>query len=359
MQSDLQKLYESWSGLAVVSKFDAPTGAWIFICLHDNTLGACTGGTRIKVYDTLADGLEDAMRLAEGMTQKWASIQEMTGGGKAVIALDHPVEGEERAGLLRRYGQIINSLRGAFRTGEDLGSTSADMEIIAEEAKYVHGFHPTEGHKVDPSPYTARGVFAGLRSAVAVVLGSDDLHGRTILIQGTGNVGTNLGRLLVDAGAKLLVSDIDEDRARQAATELGGAVVPSADVYSTECDVYAPCAIGATLNRQTIPELQCRIVAGSANNQLEEAEDAQRLLERGIVYVPDYVVNAGGALSFALMDRGLGDHQALLGETDVIGTMIGEILSEASSRNESPVAAAQRRVEQVLSGSTAVPASAG
>ena len=358
MQSDLQKLFEGWSGLAVVSKFDAPTGAWIFICLHNDTLGACTGGTRIKIYDTLAAALEDGMRLAEGMTQKCASIQEKTGGGKAVIALDHPVEGEERAGLLRRYGEILNSLRGAFRTGEDLGSTSADMEIIAEKTKYVHGFHPTSGHKVDPSPYTAQGVFAGLKSAVAVEFGSEDLRGRTILIQGTGNVGTHLGRLLRNARATVIVSDIDEDRARAVAAELGGTVIPSADVYSTVCDVYAPCAIGATLNRQTIPQLQCRIVAGSANNQLEEAEDAQRLLERGILYAPDYVVNAGGALSFALMDRGLGDHQALLAETEVIGTMIGEILSEATRCNESPVVAAQRRVEEVLSGSTAVPAGA-
>ena len=348
MDSDLTKLIESWDGLGVVTRFDAPTGAWIFICLHNATLGPCTGGTRMKIYDSLEEGLEDAMRLAEGMTSKWASIQEKCGGGKAVIALDHPVEGAERAGLLRRYGVLIRSLGGAFRTGEDLGTSSEDMKVIATETDFVHGFHPESGEKVDPSPYTAQGVFAGLKSAVEVVFGSADLAGRSVLIQGAGNVGLNLGRLLADAGARILVSDIDLDRAHQAATELGGSVVDSSEIYSTECDVYAPCAIGATLNKETIPQLRCRIVAGSANNQLRLPADADRLLERGIVYAPDYVINAGGALSFALMDRGLGNHDKLLAETEIIGKMIGEILREAESSGASPVVAAHRRVEAVL-----------
>jgi leucine dehydrogenase len=340
---------EGWDGQGVVSRFDAPTGAWIFICLHNSKLGPCTGGTRMKVYGSIEEGLEDAMRLAEGMTSKWASIQETCGGGKAVIALDHPVEGAEREGLLRRYGSLIQSLRGAFRTGEDLGTTSEDMKIVARETGYVHGFHPTTGEKVDPSPYTAQGVYAGLMSAVEVVFGSNDLAERSVLIQGSGNVGTNLGRLLARSGARILVSDIDEDRARSVAQDLGGTVVESANVYSTLCDVYAPCAIGATLNKETIPQLQCRIVAGSANNQLLTAADADRLLDRGIVYAPDYVINAGGALSFALMDRGMSDHGALLAETEIIGTMIGEILRKAETSGQSPVVEAHRRAEMVLS----------
>jgi leucine dehydrogenase len=224
------------------------------------------------------------------------------------------------------------------------------MKVIAETTTYVHGFHPTTGEKVDPSPYTAQGVFSGLESAVEVVFGSRDLRRRSVLIQGTGNVGANLGRLLARAGAKILVSDIDEERAALVAQELNGTVVPSADIYSTECDVYAPCAIGATLNQETIPQLNCRIVAGSANNQLQDIEDARRLLERGIVYAPDYVINSGGALSFALMDRGLGDHEALLKETEIIGSMIEEILREASDSNETPVAVASKRVSRLLAG---------
>ncbi len=348
MNSDLTRLMEGWDGLGVVVRFDAPTGAWIFICLHNCALGACTGGTRMKVYDTLAEGLEDGMRLAEGMTSKWASIHEKCGGGKTVIALDHPVEGEERQGLLRRYGALIQSLNGAFRTGEDMGTTSEDMKVIAEKTNYVHGFHPTTGEKVDPSPYTAQGVFAGLKSAVEVVFGSSSLRGRSVLIQGAGNVGLNLGKLVARAGAEVLVSDIDEERAALVAQQLNGTVVPSADVYSTECDVYAPCAIGATLNQETIPHLNCRIVAGSANNQLQDIDDARRLLDRGIVYAPDYVINSGGALSFALMDRGLGDHEALLKETEIIGSMIEEILTEASDLNETPVAVATKRVNRLL-----------
>jgi len=349
MNSDFTHLIESWDGLGVVTRFDVPTGAWIFICLHNPKLGPCTGGTRMKIYDSLDEGLEDAMRLAEGMTSKWASIHVNFGGGKAVIALDHPVDGREREGLLRRYGVLIRSLNGAFRTGEDLGTTSDDMTVIAKETMYVHGFHPETGKKVDPSPYTAQGVFSGLKNAVEVVFGSTDLTDRTVLIQGPGNVGSNLGRLLSQAGARLLISDIDENRARNAAEELGGSVVAPDEVYATECDVYAPCAVGATLNKETIPQLQCRIVAGSANNQLRHLADADRLLDRGIVYAPDYVINAGGALSFALMDQGLGDHDALLAKTEIIGKMIGEILREAESNGTSPIFAAQRRVEAVLS----------
>ncbi len=349
MNADLTSLMESWDGQGVVSRFDAPTGAWIFICLHNSTLGPCTGGTRMKVYDSIDEGLEDGMRLAEGMTSKWASIQETCGGGKAVIALDHPVEGEEREGLLRRYGSLIQSLNGAFRTGEDLGTTSEDMKVIAHETSYVHGFHPETGEKVDPSPYTAQGVFSGLKSAVEVVFGTRDLADRSVLIQGCGNVGTNLGRLLARSGARILVSDIDEDRARSVAQELGGSIVESANLYETPCDVYAPCAIGATLNKDTIPLLQCRVVAGSANNQLQIAADADRLLERGIVYAPDYVINAGGALSFASMDRGMSDPEDLLAETEIIGTMVGEILREAETSGQSPVVEAHRRVEMALS----------
>lgn len=348
MSRTIQSLVEVWDGLGVVCHFDATTGAWIFICLHDNTLGDCTGGTRMAMYATPADGLRDAMRLAEGMTCKWAAINEKAGGGKAVLALAGPLEGEDRRQLLLRYGYLVESLNGAFRTGEDLGTSSADMQVIAERTRYVHGFHPKDGSKVDPSPFTARGVFAGIRSAVAVTFGSQELSDRSVLIQGTGHVGLNLGRLLSESGASLLVSDIDSERVAEAASQLDAEVVPAEQVYATECDVYAPCAVGATLSEATIPDLACRIVAGAANNQLAEPADAKRLLARGIVYVPDYIINAGGALSFALMDRGIHERQALLEEMDTIGDTVREILGEAADHEESPVAAAERRVQETL-----------
>jgi leucine dehydrogenase len=349
MNYDLQALMERWDGLAVVHRYDQPTHTWVFICMHDNTLGPCTGGTRMKVYSKPGEGLLDGMRLAEGMTNKWAAIDVAAGGGKAVLAVERPLEGDERRGLLLRFGRLVQSLGGGFRTGEDLGTSTEDMQIVAEEADYVHGFHPQDGSKIDPSPFTARAVFAGIRSAVAQVLGSQTLDGRTVLIQGVGSVGANLGKFLKEAGAEVLVSDIDEPRCRRVADQLGATLVPSSEVYSTPCDVYAPCAVGAVLNPETVPRLRCRIVAGSANNQLAGPADAARLLERGIVYVPDYIINAGGALSFSLLDQGLGNRDALLERMDVIGDSVTEILEEAEAKGESPVVAAQRRVDRVLS----------
>ena len=348
MDYQLQTLIQRWDGLGLVCRFDHPTQTWVFICLHDNTLGPCTGGTRMKVYSEPGEGLLDAMRLAEGMTSKWAAIDVAAGGGKAVLAVAKPLEGEERRGLLLRYGKLVQSLGGGFRTGEDMGTGTDDMQVIAEEADYIHGFHPEDGSKVDPSPFTARAVFVGIRNAVSEVLEGASLNGRKVLIQGVGSVGASLGKYLKEAGAELIVSDIDEPRCQRVADLLDATVVPNNEVFSTACDVYAPCAVGATLNHETIPRLQCRIVAGSANNQLEEPADADRLLARNIVYVPDYIINAGGALSFSLLDKGLSDRQALLEQMDVIGDSVAEILREAGAKGESPIVAAQNRVDRAL-----------
>ena len=348
MDHSLQSLIERWDGLGIVCSYDTVSGTWIFICMHDNTLGACTGGTRMRIYDSPADGLRDAMRLAEGMTCKWAAINEPVGGGKAVLAINRPLEGEDRRQLLLKYGALVESLKGAFRTGEDLGTTSADLQVIAENCNYVHGFHPVHGGKVDPSPFTAMAVFEGIKNAVQVVYGSDDLSDRTVLIQGIGSVGTSLGRYLVDAGATLKVSDIDAARTEEVARQLGATVIPPEQVYQADCDIYAPCAIGATLNEETIPQLRCQIVAGSANNQLAEPADAQRLLERDITYVPDYIINAGGAFCFALIDRGHSDEAELFSQMSSIGTTVRQILQEAAEQGESPVAAAESRVHDTL-----------
>lgn len=348
MSERFKDLIAGWDGVGVVTRYDQPTGTWMFICLHDNTLGPCTGGTRMKVYPTPEDGLEDAMRLARGMTHKWAAVDLGYGGGKAVLAVTSPPVGEERTGLLRRYGRLVASLRGGFQTGEDMGTTSEDFVVIAGETRHVQGFHPVDGHKVDPSPFTARAVYSGLRAALEAAYGSDDPSGRSVLIQGIGNVGLGLAHLLKDAGATILVSDVDEEKVAEAALALGAEVVAPEDVYRTACDVYAPCAIGATLNEATISELTCRIVAGSANNQLETDEDAERLDGRGVLYVPDYIINAGGAMSFALMGQNIIDREQILREMDSIGVSVREILAEAVERGESPVVAALRRVERSL-----------
>lgn len=343
----LQGLIENWDGLAVVNRFDGASGAWIFICLHDNTLGPSTGGTRIAQYPTPADGLLDAMRLSEGMTQKWAAVDLGFGGGKAVIAIPRPFAGREREELLLRYAELINLLKGSFLTGEDMGTTRDDMEFLARQTDYVHGVD-ANGAKVDPSPFTARGVLTGLETSLARVFGDSSPKGRKILIQGTGNVGSHLGRLLAAKGAQVLIHDIDPERARNFADEIEGRVINGEDIYSVDCDVFAPCAIGGVLDRETIPRLRCQIIAGSANNQLADAEDAGRLKERGILYAPDFIVNAGGAISFAHIGRGVSDSDALLEKVDSIGPTLGEVLDRADSEDITTLEAAARLVDRNL-----------
>lgn len=348
---DLQSLIESWDGFAVVSRYDRPTGAWIFIALHDRTLGRPTGGTRIRSYDSPAEGLHDAMHLAEGMTHKWAAADLPFGGGKAVLATPGPLKGEAREGLLRRYGQLVESLQGGFSTGEDLGTTPRDMALIGEETRFVMG--AGGGQVADPGPFTARGVLAALRSAVRAAFGDDDLSGRRVLIQGVGDVGAPLARHLAGLGAQLLLSDPDGERLRKLVDELSGEdggpeVVPPERLYDTPCDVFAPCAVGFVLSSETIPRLRCRVVAGSANNQLASDEAAELLHQRGILYAPDYIANSGGAIAFGMMEQGLEDHEILFARIDKIGDALDEVFEEAADRDESPLHAAHRRVERIL-----------
>lgn len=337
-----------WNGLGVVTRHDAPTDAWFFIALHDATLGPMVGGTRLRVYPSPREGVLDAIRLAEGMTYKWAGISVPYGGGKGVIALPRPLAAGERTPLLERYARLVAALGGRFMTGQDLGTTPEDMLVLAGETQYVHGIDYATRTAVDPGPYTAYGVFVGIGAALEVAFGSPSLAGRTVLIQGVGDVGEPLAGRLAEAGARVLVSDLDPARARTVAGAAGGEVVGAEAVYGTPCDVYAPCAVGATLSAESIPRLACRVVAGSANNQLAEAADAERLHARGIVYAPDYIVNAGGAAAFAALKRGVRDEAELYARVERIGRALASLLREAAEANESPVAAARRRVERVL-----------
>jgi leucine dehydrogenase len=351
---EFNALISSWSGEAVLSKYDHPSGSWIFIALHDFTLGNPSGGTRIQTYPTPQEGLLDALRLAEGMTYKWAAIDFPHGGGKAVIATPGPIGGEERVGLLRRYGRLIETLNGLFATGADMGTTEADIAMIGQETRFVHGLDENR-QPVDPGPFTAYGVYCGLCEALRAVTGSADPSGVTVLIQGLGDVGGVLARRLETAGAKLLLTDLNTALAENLAEELEAEVVAPDDIYTTSCEVYSPCAIGATLNRDTIPRLNCKAVAGSANNQLAEPADAEQLHERGILYAPDYIINAGGAMSLGLSGSGSRDPQELFTRVEAIGRSLAEIFSEAAQRSESPVYAARRRVERILQAATDQP----
>jgi leucine dehydrogenase len=347
MNDDLAAQIAGWDGLGVVARHDEATGSWIFIALHDDSLGPPTGGTRMKSYPSPAAALADAQRLAAGMTRKWAAVGFGFGGGKAVIAVPAPLTAEAREALLLRYGRLIESLRGAFGTGPDLGTTPADMVVIARATRQVHGVDFDSGEAVDPGPFTARGVLAAIRAALAHATGSSNLAGRTVLVQGTGSVGRPLAAWLAEAGAQLKVSDVDAERAAAVADELGGAVVAPEAVAGEACDVYAPCAVGAVLDRHTIPQLACRVVVGSANNQLAEAEDAERLHRRGILYAPDYIANGGGAIGFALLGQGAG-RAAAEERVEGIGLRLAEIFREAQEVGASPLAVAERRVEAAL-----------
>ena len=343
----LETLIEGWDGLGVVSSYHEETRSWIFVALHDNTLGRPTGGCRLKSYPSPAEALRDAMRLAEGMTSKWAAIDLPYGGGKSVLSVPGPVAGEQRRSLFRRFARVLNALDGGYSVGEDLGTTREDMTFLATLTNAVAGSH--DGNPPpNPSPYTAVGVHAGIVAAVNHLDGSPDLTGKSVLVQGAGDVGGALAGLLRDSGARVLVSDIDAGRASAVAARCGGAAVDPGAVYDTECDVYAPSAVGATLNQRSIPRLRCRIVAGAANNQLEVPEDADRLRARGILYAPDYVINGGGAMSFGLMERGILDPGDLESRVRSIGGSLAAIFREADDAGCSPVVAARERALRAL-----------
>ena len=291
-----EELLERWDGEWAVVRRDPASGAWMFVCIHSTRLGPAGGGTRMKVYDAPADGLADAMRLSGAMTAKLALAGLSLGGGKAVLAVPELPTGAARRDLLLRYGELVESLGGTYRTSSDVNTGEDDMDVIAERTRYVFGCSVAKGGAGSPALPTARGVQHGIRASVAHALGSDGLAGVQVLIQGAGNVGSRLAELVAADGAEVAVADVDGERARAVAERVGGSVVAADDVYETACDVYAPCALGGTLDDERVAKLRCRIVAGSANNQLAEPDAADLLRERGILYAPDYVVNAGGAI---------------------------------------------------------------
>ncbi len=325
-----EDLLEHWDGEQAVIRRDRESGGWIFICMHSTLLGPAAGGTRLKVYDTPADGLRDAMRLSAGMTAKLAVADLGLGGGKAVLAVREIPTGDERRALLHRYADMVASLRGGFITSSDVGTGESDMDVMAERTEHVFGRSQAKGGAGDPGPFTAVGVFHGIKASLAQVYGTDDLSGRKVLVQGAGSVGGSLAELLGRGGATVLVADVDEARADSVASASGGSTVDAESLADTECDVYAPCALGATLSASTIPRLRSRIVAGSANNQLATPEDAERLRAAGILYAPDYVINAGGAIAINFLELN-GRTQA---DVDVSLAGIGDTLREIYARAE-------------------------
>ena len=271
-------------------------GLKAIIAVHSTVLGPGLGGVRMWPYKNMDEALTDVLRLSRGMTYKAAAAGLNLGGGKAVI-LGDPKKDKSEA-LFRSFGQFVESLNGLYITAEDVGTGMDDMEIILSETRWVTGVSPSEGGGGDPSPVTAFGVLQGMKAAAQWSYGDGSLAGRTVAIQGLGNVGFHLATYLKQEGANLIAADIDPERTSRAREELGAEIVSVDQILGVDCDVLAPCALGAVLNERTIPALRCKIVAGAANNQLaDEDRDGQALHDRGILYAPDFVGNAGGLIN--------------------------------------------------------------
>lgn len=325
-----EKLLEGWDGETAVIHRDNENDTWMFVCIHSTRRGPAGGGTRMKVYDSAADALEDAMRLSGAMTRKLAVAELPLGGGKGVIAVPTLPQGEARRALFSRYGDLVESLGGTFLTSSDMNTGEADMDVIGERTAHVFGRSVAAGGAGSPADPTALGVFHGISASVEHAFGSEDLSGRTVLVQGAGGVGSRLAELLAGAGASVLVADVDHDRAQELVDRVAGELVPADSVLGVDADVYAPCAVGGILVTDTASRLRCRVVAGSANNQLVQAEAADVLRDRGILYAPDFVINAGGAIALV----GLEQFGWSAPEVDAALARIGETLRKIYRRSD-------------------------
>ncbi len=323
---------------------DQASGLKAIVCIHNTVLGPAIGGTRMLDYGSEEDALNDVLRLARGMTYKSALAGLNLGGGKAVILADP--KSAKTESLLRAYGRFVQSLAGRYITAEDVGTTVHDMEIVRMETDYVTGISRSLGGSGDPSPVTALGLFEGIKACAQYRWDKETLEDVSVAIQGVGHVGYHLCQHLYREGARIKVSDMDPENLREVADSFGVTVVGPEEIYATECEIFAPCALGGVLNDQTIPELQCEIVAGAANNQLvDEQRHAAMLVERGILYAPDYVVNAGGLINVANELEGYNRERAVQQAAGVYDILM-EIFEDAEADGVTTVQAANAIAER-------------
>ncbi len=297
--------------------FDRATGLKAIIAIHDTTLGPALGGTRMWPYTSETEALNDVMRLSRGMTYKSSLAGLDLGGGKAVIIGDARTQKTEA--MFRRFGRFVESLNGRYITAEDVGMSTTEMVNIRKETKYVAGLPEEMGGSGDPSPVTAYGVFCGMRAAAKTAYGTDSLSGRKVAIQGAGNVGHGLVGHLVNDGAIVYLTDIHDDKLAAIKAEFPSINLVKPDaIYDVDMDVYSPCALGATVNDDTLKRLKCSVVAGAANNQLaDEAVHGQAVMAKGILYAPDFLINAGGIINCSWERRGY-NRKAALHQTEGI-----------------------------------------
>jgi leucine dehydrogenase len=305
---------EKYDHEEVLFCFDRPTGLRAIIAIHDTTLGPALGGTRMWPYATEAEALHDVLRLSRGMTYKSSLAGLDLGGGKAVIIGDARTQKTEA--MFRRFGQFVESLNGRYITAEDVGMSTTEMVNIQKETTNVAGLPEEMGGSGDPSPVTAYGVYCGMKAAAKTAYGSDDLNGRKVGIQGAGNVGKALVAYLVKEGAKVFLTDIHEEKLAAIKAEFPAiTIVKSEDIYDLDMDIYSPCALGATVNDDTLKRLKCSVIAGAANNQLaDEIIHGKAVMEKGILYAPDFLINAGGIINCAWERKGY-NHKAAMNQT--------------------------------------------
>ncbi|HZR35553.1 MAG TPA: Glu/Leu/Phe/Val dehydrogenase dimerization domain-containing protein [Nevskia sp.] len=335
----------------VAFRYDRASGLKAIIAVHSTRLGKGLGGCRMWPYASDAEALTDVLRLSRGMTYKAALAGLPQGGGKSVIIGDP--RHDKTPALIQAMGRFVDSLGGQYVVAEDSGTSVADIRLMATETRHVGGLADEKsvaaGRTGDPSPATAMGTFIGIKAAVKAKFGRDDLKGLKVAIQGVGNVGGRLAQHLHAAGAKLWVTDLHQPAVERCVRELGAAAVPMEAVHSLDVDVYAPCALGAILNDRTIPEIRAKVIAGAANNQLAKPKHDHALLERGILYAPDYVINAGGIIDIFYEGPNY-DEATVHAHLERIGHTLSQIF-EYSAREKRPTGEiADRMAEAIFRG---------
>jgi leucine dehydrogenase len=313
---------------------DAATGLRGIIAIHSTALGPAAGGCRVYPYATLDDALTDVLRLSRGMSYKNALADLPLGGGKGVIVAD--ASDPNKAELLRAFARHVQSLGGRYWTAIDVGIGPADADILAEECDYVFTRASQYPDGFNPAHFTALGGFVGIRAVAKHVFGRDDLEGLRVAVQGLGNTGADLCRRLHEAGAVLTVADVNEDAVRSVVEAYGATVVDPAEIHAADVDVFAPCALGAVLNDETIPQIQAKAVSGLANNQLAEPRHGAELRDRGVTYVPDYVVNAGGIMGSSTVIFTTPNREESIRRIEGLYDTILEILGQAEAENRPP-----------------------
>lgn len=309
---------------------DKDTGLKAIIGIHNTVLGPALGGTRMWQYKNEWEALNDVLRLSRGMTYKSAITGLSLGGGKAVIIGD--AKTQKTPELMRKFGEFVHSLSGKYITAEDVGMTTQDMDTVREVTPFVTGISESKGGAGNPSPITAYGVFMGMKAAAKFKFGSDVLEDKTIFVQGIGHVGEALVEHLVNEGAEVTITDISRERLEKIKSKYGVAIYEGDDFYSETMDIYAPCALGATINDDTINKIKAKVIAGAANNQLAEDRHGKMLQDRGIVYAPDFLINAGGIINVFAELENYGKAEIIRKTENIYNTTL-EILERAKSNN--------------------------